>query len=95
MAWPRLSFLGLLNLIKDRQFDTIYHEHFSYFWLHVAMDILAQHHLKVFAVEKLPNLGGSLRLFVTHAGDHRQPDESVDEILNEELEFGVHRVQYL
>ena len=84
-----IEFPWLLNLIKDRQFDTIYHEHFSYFWLHVAIDILNEHGLKVFAVEKLPNLGGSLRLFVAHMNDRRAIDKSVDDIRHEEAEFGI------
>ena len=83
-----IEFPHLLNLIKDRQFDTIYHEHFSYYWLHTAMDILGQHALKIFRVEKLPNLGGSLRLFVAHFGDPREPDGSGYEILKEEVTFG-------
>ena len=84
-----IEFPWLLNLIKDRQFDTIYHEHFSYFWLRVALDILNEHELKVFAVEKLPNLGGSLRLFVAHMNDRRTIDKSVDDIWHEEAEFGI------
>jgi len=83
-----IEFPWLLNLIKDRQFDTIYHEHFSYFWLHTAMDILAQHALKILRVEKLPNLGGSLRLFISHFGDTRTRDDRVYEILKEEVAFG-------
>ena len=88
-----IEFPWLSDLIKDCLFDTIYHEHFSYYWLHAAMDILGRHALKVVRVEKIPNLGGSLRLIVIHAGDHRHSDRSVDEILNEELSFGVHRAQ--
>ena len=83
-----IEFPWLLNLIKGRQFDTIYHEHFSYFWLHAAMDILGRHALKIIRVEKIPNLGGSLRLFVTHFGDPRDPDGSGYEILKEEVLFG-------
>ena len=83
-----IEFPHLLNLIKDRQFDTIYHEHFSYYWLHTAMDILGRHALKIFQVEKIPNLGGSLRLFVAHFGDPREPDGSGYEILKEEVTFG-------
>src|SRR5208282_6697439 len=84
-----IEFPWLLNLIKDRQFDTIYHEHFSYFWLLSVLDILAEHALKVITVEKIPNLGGSLRLFVTHFGTYRFRDHSVSDILREELEFGL------
>jgi SAM-dependent methyltransferase len=85
-----VEFPWLLNLIKGCQFDTIYHEHFSYFWLYPVMDILAQHALKVIRVEKLPNLGGSLRLFITHFGDCRDRDDSVEATLREEIQFGCH-----
>ena len=83
-----IEFPWLLNLINDQQFDTIYHEHFSYFWLHAAVAILAAHDLKIIRVEKLPNLGGSLRLFVTHYSNKRERDDSVAEILLEESAFG-------
>ena len=86
-----IEFPWLLYLIKDRLFDTIYHEHFSYFWLHAAMDIFGQHALKILRVEKLPNLGGSLRLFVAHFGDPRDPDGSGYDILKEEVSFGFDR----
>jgi SAM-dependent methyltransferase len=78
----------LLNLIKDLQFDTIYHEHYSYFWLHTIIYILWRHGLRVFNVEKLPNLGGSLRVFVSHQTDIRPKDPSVEALLSEEELFG-------
>jgi SAM-dependent methyltransferase len=87
-----IEFPWLLNLIKGCQFDTIYHEHYSYYWLHTVMDILAQHALQISQVEKLPNLGGSLRLFITHFGDHRNRHNSVKEILTEEITFGFDRL---
>ena len=87
-----IEFPWLLNLIKDGQFDTIYHEHFSYFGLDSAMDIFAQHALKIIAVKEIPNLGGSLRLFVAHYGDRRDRDETVEEILREERDFGLDRL---
>jgi 2-polyprenyl-3-methyl-5-hydroxy-6-metoxy-1,4-benzoquinol methylase len=61
-----LEFPHLLQLIEQRQFDTIYHEHFSYFSLLTATRILAHHGLAVFDVDELPTHGGSLRLFVGH-----------------------------
>ena len=61
-----LEFPHLLQLIEQRQFDTIYHEHFSYFSLLTATRILAHHGLGVFDVDELPTHGGSLRLFVGH-----------------------------
>ena len=63
-----LEFPHLERLIDENQFDTIYHEHFSYFSL-VALDRLARKHgLKVFDVEHLPTHGGSLRAYLCRAG---------------------------
>jgi SAM-dependent methyltransferase len=62
-----LEFPHLLRLIENSQFDTIYHEHFSYFSLLTAERALVRHELEVFEVEELPTHGGSLRLFVRHA----------------------------
>ncbi len=59
----------LLRLMQHGEFDTIYHEHFSYISLLVAERIFAQHGLTVFDLEELPTHGGSLRLFVRHAAD--------------------------
>ena len=86
-----IEFPWLLNLIKDRLFDTIYHEHYSYYWLHTAIDILQQHGLRAFNVEKIPNLGGSLRLFVSHGEDPREIDQSVYAMLVEEKRFAFNR----
>ena len=61
-----LEFPHLLNLINENQFDTIYHEHFSYFSLLTAEQLLARHGLKIFDVEELPTHGGSLRIFACH-----------------------------
>lgn len=58
-----LEFPHLLNLVEQHQFDTIYHEHFSYLSLVTARRILERHGLRVFDVEELPTHGGSLRLF--------------------------------
>ncbi len=61
-----IEFPHLLRLIAGKQFDTIYHEHFSYFSLATARKALARHGLRVFDVEELPTHGGSLRLFACH-----------------------------
>ena len=67
----------LLRLIESVQFDTIYHEHFSYFSLHTAERVLYAHGLEVFDVEQLPTHGGSLRLWATHADSGRGVSERV------------------
>lgn len=61
-----LEFPHLLRLIEQCQFDTIYHEHFSYFSLLAANGVLARHGLTVFDVQEMPTHGGSLRLFISH-----------------------------
>ena len=58
----------LLRLLEDDQFDTIYHEHFSYFSLATLDRIMTAHGLKVVDVDELPTHGGSLRVHVRHAG---------------------------
>jgi hypothetical protein len=69
-----VEFPHLLRLIEEVQFDTIYHEHFSYFSLLSAEAVLARHGLRAFDVELLPTHGGSLRLYVCRIDDGR-PDE--------------------
>jgi len=68
-----LEFPHLMRLMAENQFDTIYHEHFSYFSLATVRRIFAAHGLTVFDVEELPTHGGSLRIYVCHAEDSSQP----------------------
>jgi hypothetical protein len=85
-----LEFPHLLRLLDENQFDTIYHEHFSYFSLTTCRDIMTRHDLEVFDVEELPTHGGSLRVFLHHSGDSTHPvGEQVSEILNREEEAGL------
>lgn len=69
-----MEFPHLLRLIEDVQFDTIYHEHFSYFSLLVVERVFAAHGLSVFDVEELATHGGSLRVFASRAGFPVQPE---------------------
>lgn len=64
-----MEFPHLLNLMEKNQFDTIYHEHFSYFSLIAVDKIFAGHGLQIFDVEEIPTHGGSLRIFACHAED--------------------------
>jgi SAM-dependent methyltransferase len=64
-----MEFPHLERLVEERQFDTIYHEHFSYFSLLTARRVFAAHDLGVFDVEELPTHGGSLRIYACHADD--------------------------
>jgi SAM-dependent methyltransferase len=68
-----LEFPHLARLMADNQFDTIYHEHFSYFSLLTTKRILAAHGLLLFDVEELPTHGGSLRVWARHDDDQTRP----------------------
>lgn len=70
-----LEFPHLLQLVAQHQFDTVYHEHFSYFSFHTAQQIFAAHSLRIWDVEELPTHGGSLRLWAcrTDAGHRETP----------------------
>lgn len=69
-----MEFPHLLRLIEEVQFDTIYHEHFSYYSLLAVERIFAAHGLALFDVEQLPTHGGSLRIFAQHADTGRRPE---------------------
>jgi SAM-dependent methyltransferase len=83
-----VEFPWLKNLVAEVQFDTIYHEHFSYFSLATAQRAFAEHGLDVFDVEALPTHGGSLRLYVCHAGAHAKTP-AVGNALKEETAAGL------
>jgi SAM-dependent methyltransferase len=68
-----IEFPHLERLIAENQFDTIYHEHFSYFSFTAAERIFAAHGLVLFDVEELPTHGGSLRIWGRHAASRRWP----------------------
>ena len=68
-----IEFPHLLNLIEKNQFDTIYHEHFSYFSLFTVMNIFSSHDLEIFDVEELSTHGGSLRLYIKHQKNNLFP----------------------
>jgi len=85
-----LEFPHLLRLIEQTQFDTIYHEHFSYLSLAVTERILGTQGLKLFDVEQLPTHGGSLRVFAAHADDDSKPRlASVGAVLADEEQAGL------
>lgn len=84
-----IEFPHLLELIRWCQFDTIYHEHYSYFSLHSAERILQGAGLRVWDVEKVSTHGGSLRVFAIHDDDQRPSLTSVREVLDEEIDSGL------
>jgi len=84
-----LEFPHLMRLIEDSQFDTIYHEHFSYLSLFTVSKIFATVGLRVWHVEEQSTHGGSLRIFGCHADDARQTTKAVLRILQEEAQRGM------
>jgi hypothetical protein len=78
------EFPHLLRLIEELQFDTIYHEHFSYLSLSAVARVLEAHELRVFKVEELPTHGGSLRIYVCHRACGRPVDSSISRVLEAE-----------
>jgi len=85
-----LEFPHLLRLIEHNEFDTIYHEHFSYFSLLTTVRILETHGLKVFDVEELTTHGGSLRVYACREEDQTHAIEpSVSKVIGDEEEAGL------
>jgi hypothetical protein len=87
-----LEFPHLLNLIKKFQFDTIYHEHFSYLSLGVVSRIFESVGLRIWNVETISTHGGSLRVFGCHDHDPRKTCPSVKELINLELKNGLETI---
>ena len=71
-----MEFPHLLQLVEQNQFDTIYHEHFSYFSFIAVERVFARHGMKLFDVEELPTHGGSLRIYACHDSDTSKPIEA-------------------
>lgn len=84
-----MEFPHLLNLMKYNQFDTIYHEHFSYLSILAVKRIFEQKDLKIYDVQKLKTHGGSLRIFATHKNSRIEVKDSVRKVIEEELEYGL------
>ena len=85
-----MEFPHLLRLIQYNQFDTIYHEHFSYFSLHTVEKVFLAHKLKIYDVEELPTHGGSLRIYACHINDDSHDvNPKVEYIKGVEREFGI------
>lgn len=84
-----LEFPHLLELVRSRQFDTVYHEHFSYLSLHTVRCIFAAHGLRIWDVETLPTHGGSLRIWACPADASRDDLPSVDALARRERDEGM------
>ncbi|HZC28035.1 MAG TPA: class I SAM-dependent methyltransferase, partial [Actinopolymorphaceae bacterium] len=88
-----LEFPHLLRLIEGRQYDTIYHEHYSYLTLKTASHALATGGLSVVDVQELPTHGGSLRVMSQPAETAGEPSDLVEKVLADEREAGLHSVE--
>jgi SAM-dependent methyltransferase len=89
------EFPHVLRLLEQTQFDTIYHEHFSYFSLLSARSVFSRHELVVFDVDEIPTHGGSLRIYVRHAADRSKAiSEAVPELVYREEREGLGRREY-
>jgi SAM-dependent methyltransferase len=84
-----LEFPHIERLIAENQFDTIYHEHFSYFSLLTIEQMAGRHDLKVIDVDELPTHGGSLRVYLAHASSSRTPHERVAQLISREKLHGL------
>ncbi|HEY8192539.1 MAG TPA: class I SAM-dependent methyltransferase [Gaiellaceae bacterium] len=87
-----MEFPHLMRLIEKREFDTIYHEHYSYWSVLVVERLFAEHGLELFDVEELPTHGGSLRIYARHAGEG-EPGDRVEEIKERERAAGLDRLE--
>jgi 2-polyprenyl-3-methyl-5-hydroxy-6-metoxy-1,4-benzoquinol methylase len=83
----------LLRLVSQNQFDTIYHEHFSYFSLLVLEKVFANQRLRIVDVEELPTHGGSLRVYVRHAASADRPSPAVLDVLARERDAGLDHLE--
>jgi 2-polyprenyl-3-methyl-5-hydroxy-6-metoxy-1,4-benzoquinol methylase len=79
-----IEFQYVVSLIKRHQFDTIYHEHYSYYSLTSVNSILKSQNLKIYNVEKINTHGGSLRIYVCHDNYFKKVNKNVRQILREE-----------
>jgi hypothetical protein len=89
-----IEFPHAVRMVEENQFDTIYHEHFSYFLFITAEKIFASHGITLFDVEELPTHGGSLRIYGCHAGNSSYPVSSrVQWMRDREIEGGYTLVE--
>jgi len=88
-----IEFPHLLKLLEQNQFDTIYHEHFSYFSLLSVMRIFEKHGLRIFDVDLLPTHGGSLRIYGCHNDSIHVSTSNVDDLLITEKNAGLDNIK--
>lgn len=88
-----MEFPHLLNLIEQNQFDTIYHEHFSYLSLLTTTSIFKFHGLNIYDVEELSTHGGSLRIYATHSESDKKVTDNVAFVLAKEQMASLHLLE--
>ena len=89
------EFPYLVNLIQKNQFDTIYHEHYSYFSFNVLFDLFEAHELTIFDVEQIPEHGGSLRIYARRMQCGKYPVlRRVSDLLQKEIDSGINDLKY-
>jgi SAM-dependent methyltransferase len=88
-----MEFPHLLELMQSNQFDTIYHEHFSYLSFATTEQVFAKHGLRIFDVEQLSTHGGSIRIYACHAESDRPVENRVPAMRKLEISRGVDSLQ--
>jgi SAM-dependent methyltransferase len=88
-----MEFPHLLRLMESNQFDTIYHEHFSYFSLLAVRRVFAAHQLTIVDVDELPTHGGSLRIYAMHSDEAFDPGPAVSRVESLERSYGLERME--
>lgn len=83
------EFPYVVDMINKNEFDTIYHEHLSYFSLTALSYLFKNHNLKLLDIKKQPIHGGSIRIYVTHAESTREPTQATKQFLSEEKQAGL------
>jgi len=87
-----MEFPHVLQLLKNNQFDTVYHEHYSYLSLHAVRYLFNAHGLELFDVDELPTHGGSLRIYAKHKHDHsKEISYAVAQLAKKESDEGLLR----
>lgn len=89
-----MEFPHLMKLMVENQFDTIFHEHFSYLSFITVNKIFAKHGLTIFDVQEIPTHGGSLRIFARHTDDDSSPvNTSFGDLVDRELKAGLNKIE--
>jgi len=90
-----MEFPHIMRLIEGKQFDTIYHEHYSYLSFHMVRRLFEKNKLSIFDVEELTTHGGSLRIYAKHEEDGSKPETPrVKAVLQKEMATGILKIDY-